>query len=951
LIRAEPDPVERARQFYEFHARRQEYDKAAPYLDELEKQRPDDVAILERQFLLALQLQQFDRARQYVVKLAQLDGDRAGGATFRGRLLLAQGQVSEAIRELRSAKSKLPPSVQLNLLLAQALLTDGRIDEALPELQEAVQLNPRDFLANKLLYQAYQALPAERQPEDGGVSYLRQAAELNPKDPYISAQKEYLDEQDQPRAAIEKREAIRAREPQNVENLVRLAQLYTKIGRADKAAEVYKEALGVDPGNATLARSAAAFYARAGLRAEGEEHVRAFLAAQSGQGRGIAYGLLGRFYERLGDLEAAEGAYQKAQQEMEQVVTDPEERRKLVIQTTFDLIDFYARNAGREASMIDVCRWVQDKLNPADPRDAALIQRARLLAIRAMVGLERFGDAGTELAKYIQDYPDDVPGLSLDAQIKMLQRDWDGAYRALSQALQKSPDYSWGLLHRGRIASRYARYGEARQDLSRARALAKAALERLPEAQRRGSAEERFYFSICLELANLYEVTGEDALAELELRAMMELAADRPIGGTTQVQLADRLVKLHRNAGRWRKAQDVISEFMNRYPKSAYWPLQYGLLLADQADETDRAAKAAAEQGRTADERRYRQQATEQFTAAAKNFERAEQLAGEGDLGMALQCLAFRLDAMAAGGQAEAAMRLFEERAARLRSVPAIVHAAMIHVCAKLDREDQAVVHLQRALEVACQDSSAMVNSVLSFAKEHLAREKILSTLEQMVDRVPSDAVAAFRLRNNLAEQLLDARRTADALRAVEPVITYAAAGSSDRLMAVLFRAQALEQSGDDQGTIEILEQVLREYPKNTAALNNLAFMLADRLGRAQEALPYAEQARELDPRNATILDTLGWVYFKLGRYEQAEAALKEAVKLEPDEPGPSYHLGMLYMDRGRLTDARVYLRRALDQATESGKEEYRKKAEEALSGQQTGRTVPQWLPVFRLCA
>ena len=126
---------------------------------------------------------------------------------------------------------------------------------------------------------------------------------------------------------------------------------------------------------------------------------------------------------------------------------------------------------------------------------------------------------------------------------------------------------------------------------------------------------------------------------------------------------------------------------------------------------------------------------------------------------------------------------------------------------------------------------------------------------------------------------------------------------------------------------------VLQVQPNMVGALNNLAFILTDRMNKPEEALPYADKARQIDPRNAAVLDTDGWVCFRLGRFDQAEAALKEALSVDANYLAARYHLGMLYKDRGRNAEARATLRRVVEDAEKVDNKEYGDKAQEALSG------------------
>jgi tetratricopeptide (TPR) repeat protein len=73
------------------------------------------------------------------------------------------------------------------------------------------------------------------------------------------------------------------------------------------------------------------------------------------------------------------------------------------------------------------------------------------------------------------------------------------------------------------------------------------------------------------------------------------------------------------------------------------------------------------------------------------------------------------------------------------------------------------------------------------------------------------------------------------------------------------------------------LRQVIDQEPGNAAALNALGYTLADRVGRYEEAEALIRAAFELQPEEASIIDSMGWVAFRLGRLQEAETFLRDA--------------------------------------------------------------------------
>ncbi|MCA9422352.1 MAG: tetratricopeptide repeat protein, partial [Nitrospira sp.] len=118
---------------------------------------------------------------------------------------------------------------------------------------------------------------------------------------------------------------------------------------------------------------------------------------------------------------------------------------------------------------------------------------------------------------------------------------------------------------------------------------------------------------------------------------------------------------------------------------------------------------------------------------------------------------------------------------------------------------------------------------------------------------------------------------------------------------------------GDYAAAKEYYEAALAIDPKSTLAANNLAMLLVDRMPseennrRALElALPFA------DSKEAVLLDTLGWVYYRMGDYGKALPVLQNVVELNSISGVFRYHLGMAYYQLKKYSEARHELNLAL---------------------------------------
>lgn len=98
--------------------------------------------------------------------------------------------------------------------------------------------------------------------------------------------------------------------------------------------------------------------------------------------------------------------------------------------------------------------------------------------------------------------------------------------------------------------------------------------------------------------------------------------------------------------------------------------------------------------------------------------------------------------------------------------------------------------------------------------------------------------------------------------------------------------------------------------PENVEALNNLAAMLSDDPLSVDEALKFAQKAKELAPNDPSISDTFGWLLYQKGLFRQSVTFLESA--LANSNPVTRYHLAMAYARNGESQRAQVHLAQAL---------------------------------------
>ena len=124
-------------------------------------------------------------------------------------------------------------------------------------------------------------------------------------------------------------------------------------------------------------------------------------------------------------------------------------------------------------------------------------------------------------------------------------------------------------------------------------------------------------------------------------------------------------------------------------------------------------------------------------------------------------------------------------------------------------------------------------------------------------------------------------------------------------------RAMIAEKRNDLQQLEQDLRLIIQRNPNNAMALNALGYTLADRTDRLEEARQLIEQAHELEPNDAAITDSLGWVYYRLGDLVTAERLLREAFASFADAEVAA-HLGEVLWLQNKHSEARKIWNKAL---------------------------------------
>lgn len=192
--------------------------------------------------------------------------------------------------------------------------------------------------------------------------------------------------------------------------------------------------------------------------------------------------------------------------------------------------------------------------------------------------------------------------------------------------------------------------------------------------------------------------------------------------------------------------------------------------------------------------------------------------------------------------------------------------------------------------------------------------------LEEAVD-VAEEGLLLFPGQTSLvrvaAHGLLQLNRNRAAVERFEELRTILAdaKGTSDERRADVAATLGLLYTRLDDTTAadRAYEEALTLHPDHAMALNNYAYSLAERGQQLDRALDMARRAVELEPENASYLDTLGWVYFQRTNYEVAEQWIKKAIDTGEASAAVYEHYGDVQEALDNPSAARLFWQQALE--------------------------------------
>jgi tetratricopeptide (TPR) repeat protein len=897
------DPLSREAALHEFYLQRGDLPNAMTHLDAARKLKPDDPALLEREFTLAIQQKDWARANRCWEQAVKIDADNAGGRFYKGRipLLQAENEKQEAAQlELKDMSKSREHQNKANELYAEAArifregigIYDkssmahywlGAAEEGLGHLVEArdaystaIQLNPTNAGAHRALAKmgkTYQNVTDADLHLKEAIRLAGKDAQGLPFDPWLRAQVETEMEQKDPDKAIAQREELRKKEPKNIYNLMPLAVLY-EFQKKDnaKAEKCVAEALQAEPKNAALLWDASRFYSRNKQWDKAEKLLRDYVKQAEGDEKVRAQVMVARHYVALAGAlrneKASPEEWLKAQLAADQAYAVAIQlKAPPQVYNEAATFCFYTGRAGPGI------KWLRDALEiNKDKTYESLLRRRiiRVLLSSRPVPIEASG----EISEYLKRFPDDAVGLLFRGELFAAQGKVDQAIEEHTAYVDQIGREGRGPGRESRLAEGYRLRGQlylrrAKETYADRDNLVRLAINDLSRAKGAESGGAQSIEARIL-LAQAYELSGRPDEAVQELKAIL---ASEPKAANA----ADALVQLYTRQKRWADQEALIRLQIN-VAGSDNWYWQY--VLGRQLEQRGQASAAVAPLRKACEILKY----------------------GGSPNDGSLQVLTLLLRVLGKSNNNQELIDIVTTKVPKENRTSEI-QAFYAGALAKSGKQAEALQEFRKAVGDA--RSFNEHSSTAGYMAECLGLKQAIALVEQDYAKKTDKTELTPLLLSTL--YALDNRKPQALPLAAEAVA--AAKDPSRKAICLASQGIVLYDLGKKEEAAAAYTEALR-LREDLTVLNNLAYVLADDLKRPKEALPYAERAVRY-ARDASILDTMGWCLFLTGKAQDAIGMLGEAINQDPAAVDPRLHLAQVYAKEGRKTEAEGVARMA----------------------------------------
>ena len=463
----------------------------------------------------------------------------------KGRTLGDQGQMNQAIDEFKKALELDPENSTIYSEMAEMYLKNNRIREAVDASERAIKANPDNIEAHRLLSSVYvQIIGRSNVQQPPSVETINNA--------------------------IREFEEVVRIDSSDRQAFLMLGRLYQVKGDRDKATEIYKAFLGIEPGSEEGVTALAKLHLDAGNAKEAAALLEEFVQQQN-ESAG-AFQTLGQAYSDMREFDKAAIAYKRASE------LDPDdlELKKSEAQALFF------------ADQIDEAGKLYKELLATEPDDGISLLRLGQISRRQM----NYQAARENLRKAEQFFPD-----SLEVQFNLLVLDRDqgfveDALRRANDILKKSekPNGRYTeaekqnrrifVTHQGLLNTTLGNYDEAIRAYTELKTLstendgsvdsliidtyrtAKNSDKALQYSEQalKGSPDNR-------QLKLLHaDLVAEKGRVDESIKALQQISQ----GNDEDLDVLSMMANIYQRARKFNEAQSVLNKAMQRFPQESH---------------------------------------------------------------------------------------------------------------------------------------------------------------------------------------------------------------------------------------------------------------------------------------------------------------------------------------------------------------------------------------------
>ena len=115
-----------------------------------------------------------------------------------------------------------------------------------------------------------------------------------------------------------------------------------------------------------------------------------------------------------------------------------------------------------------------------------------------------------------------------------------------------------------------------------------------------------------------------------------------------------------------------------------------------------------------------------------------------------------------------------------------------------------------------------------------------------------------------------------------------------------------LNELGETDESLKMLQKALTLDPDNANALNSLGYIMAEEELDPATAVNYCREAVKKKPQSPAYLDSLGWACLKAGKHEEARILLRQAMEISGGNVIIAGHMRAVLDEIGTNQDKRI---------------------------------------------